>query len=279
MSNELTVQDEDGFDVQERSSNFIIGGMIKYNKGYILNKTEEPPPDITLLVRAIITCWVKWENNSPAEHRVTRSGQIHPQREDLPDQDQSFWEIGLDGVKPADPWKDTRYIHLINLQTGQDFTFVTDTWGGRMATGELKSSIRNIRMAHPNAMPIVKLGHSSFMSRRFGEVARPSFVIVGWHQGLKEVPAQSEQQLLAPAQEQLNTFAESAEKPAEQTVSELPQASLSEEMNDAIPDFDEDTPETKAAVPPSRPRRELKKTPTKADAEPASKKQNIRDAS
>src|SRR6516162_6743757 len=139
MAQELTVQGEDGFDVQERSSNFIIGGMIKFNRGYTLNKTEKLPPDITLLVIRIITCWVKWWDNAPLEHRVTHSGQIHPQREDLPDQDETLWQPGLD-EEPADPWKDTRYVHLINLQTGADYTFVTDTYGGRMCVGELKSS-------------------------------------------------------------------------------------------------------------------------------------------
>jgi hypothetical protein len=279
MSNELAVQGEDGFDVQERSSNFIIGGMIKYNKGYILNKTEEPPLDITLLVVSIVTCWVRWWDHAPTEHRVTHSGQLHPCREDLPDQDQSLWQVGLDGEKLADPWKDSRYVHLINLQTGQDFTFVTDTYGGRMAVGELKSSIRNVRMAHPNAMPIIKFGNSTFKSRKFGEVARPVFIIVGWHQGFKEVPAQSDQQLLAPAKEQLDTFAKSDNKPAEQIVSELPPVSLAEEMNDEIPDFDEDTEkQATKAVPPSRPRRELKKSPTKASGNPPSKKRNILDA-
>jgi hypothetical protein len=116
-----------------------------------LNKTDEMPPDTTLLVRSIVTCWVKWWDNSPVEHRVTHSGQLHPRRDDLPDNDKTLWQPGIDGEKPGDPWADTRYVHLINLQTGQDFTFIADTNGGRMAVGELKSSIRNVRMAHPNA--------------------------------------------------------------------------------------------------------------------------------
>jgi hypothetical protein len=280
MAQELTVQGEDGFDVQERSGNFIIGGMIKYhNHVYTLNKTEPVPPDITLLVIRIITCWVRWWDHAPTEHRVTRSGQLHPQRDDLPDQDETLWQLGLDGKNVADPWKDTRYMHLINLQTGQDYTLVTDTNGGRMAVGELKSSIGNVRRAHPEALPIIKFGDGTFKSKQFGEIPRPVLIIVSWHKGLKEVPAQSDQQLLAPAKEKPDAFAKSAEKPTEQIVSELPPVSLAEEMDDAIPNFDEGTEkQATKAMPPSRPRRELEKSPTKAGGKPPSKKRNILDA-
>jgi hypothetical protein len=282
MAQELTVQGEDGFDVQERSSNFIIGGMIKFNKNvYLLNKTEVINGDtIRLLVIRIITCWVRWWDHAPTEHRVTHSGQLHPERDDLPNNDKTLWQIGLDGEKGADPWVDTRYAHLINLQTGQDFTFIADTNGGRMAVGELKSSIRNVRMAHPKAMPIIKFGYDcTFMTKKFGAVARPNFIVVGWHKGMKDVPAQSDHQLLAPAKEQLDTFAKSDSKPTEQIVSELQPASLAEEMNDELPNFDDDTErQATKAVPPSRPRRELKKSPTKAGGNPPSKKRNILDA-
>jgi hypothetical protein len=260
MSQELTVQD-DGFDVRERSGAFIIGGMIKFNKIYTLNKTEQLPPDLTLLVIAIITCWVRWWDHAPTEHRVTHSGQLHPQREDLPDQDKTLWEIGLDSISPADPWKDTRYMHLINLQTGQDYTFVTDTNGGRMAIGELKSSIRNVRIAHPTATPIIKFGSTTFKSPKFGLVARPLFIVDGWHQGFKEAaPAQGEQQLLAPAT--------------------LPTKTLAEELDDAIPDFENENVESpKAAAPPlPNARRDLKKPPAKTGAKKPPHKRSILDA-
>ena len=270
MAQELTIQGEDGFDVQERSGSFIIGGMIKYHDHvYTLNKAEPVLPDTTLLVIRIITCWVRWWDQAPTEHRVTRSGQLHPQRDDLPDKDKALWQLGLDGKNGADPWKDSRYLHLINLQTGQDYTFVTDTYGGRMAVGELNSSIRNVRVAHPSAMPIIKFGDGTFKSRQFGLVPRPAFVIVEWHKGLKEVPAQGDQQLLAPAKEQLDAFAKSAEKPTEQIVSELPPVSLAEEMGDQIPDFSEPVTanEPKAPAPHPTARREIKKSsPAKATA-------------
>jgi hypothetical protein len=285
MSNELTVQGEDGFAVAERNSNFIIGTIIKFVKGaYIANKAEEMPAGIILLVVRIITCWVRWWDNAPTDHRVTHEGQIHPQCEDLPDRDENLWQISPFTGEPSDPWVDTRYVQLLDLKTGRDYTFIGDTHGGRMAVGELKSSVRNIRMAHPNALPIIKFGFGgTFKSKRFGLVARPVFIIADWHKGLKDVPAQSDQQLLAPAKEQL------------ETPGSLPKKTLAEEMADEIPNFDEAeavAPPQQSAPPPptttsavkatpanARPnaRRDLKKRPQKT-AKPAGKKQNILDA-
>jgi hypothetical protein len=287
MSQELVMQNDDGFDVQERSNNYIIGGMIKYfNHVYTLNKAEPLPPDLILLVLGIVTCWVRWWDHAPTEHRVTYSGQMHPRREDLPDLDKTLWQPGL-GDNLADPWKDSRYMHLIDLQTGRDYTFVTDTDGGRMAIGELKSSIRNVRMALPGAMALIKFGTTTFKSKRFGLVPRPLFENAGWRKGLKEVSAQISDQSKpqATTKEALDQFAKSADKPAAQTTtaqSELPlieaKKSLAEELNDSIPDFGEEA--TKASKPsPSSPRstarRELsRKASAKAARVPARKRVN-----
>ena len=126
----------------------------------------------------VTTVWVRWDDSKPIEHRITHPGQLHPDRADLPDLDQATWERGLNG-DPADPWRDTRYLRLIDPRTGQDFTFVTDTYGGRKAVGDLKSQIANVRFAHPGAVPVVQLG-STMMKTAFGLKPRPEFKVVGW---------------------------------------------------------------------------------------------------
>jgi hypothetical protein len=222
MGQELTLN-ADGFSVPERvGNNFIIGGMIKYHDHvYTLNKTEPMPLGTVLVALNIITAWVKWWDQLPVEHRVTQPGQFHPVRDDLPDQDKKKWQPGLDG-QPADPWKDTRYMHLIDPQTGQDFTFVTDTTGGRIAVGELKSAIRNVRMARPGAVAVVKLETGTFKSKRFGLVPRPIFKVVEYRGGLKEVPAQVADQS-KPEQALLPT--------------EVKAPSLAQDFNDDLPNF------------------------------------------
>jgi hypothetical protein len=184
MSNELTPQGDDGFSVPENSKGqFIRGQMTKFNDSvYIVDKTE-PLPDEPLIAVGAITAWVHWGkdkngNSKPIEHRVTAAGQIHPDRDDLPDQDESLWPLGLDG-KPADPWKDTRYLNLINPWTGADYTFVTDSYGGRKGVGILKSKITNVRMAHPRAVPVVKCTTAPFKTQ-YGMRKRPEFEVIGW---------------------------------------------------------------------------------------------------
>jgi hypothetical protein len=178
MSNDL--QTADGFDVPERGGgNLIVGKLMKFNNGaYVIDKTETLPPHTTLVVLDITTAWVKWRDGKPVEHRITYPGQVHPDRDDLPDQDEALWEEGLTS-EPADPWKDTRYVRMVDPRTGADYTFVTDSYGGRRAVGELKSQVSNVRYACPGAVPIVELGTTQ-MKTNYGPKPRPSFRVVGW---------------------------------------------------------------------------------------------------
>ena len=182
MSNDLTPHGDDGFAVRENSrGQFIRGQMIKYNDGaFIVDKTE-PLPDEALVAVGVVTAWVNWgedENGEtkPIEHRVTAASQIHPSRDDLPDQDDSLWPLGLNS-EPTDPWRDTRYLYLVNPRTGADYTFITDSYGGRRGVGSLK--VMNVRMAHPGAVPVIKTKSAPFKTS-YGMKKRPEFEVIGW---------------------------------------------------------------------------------------------------
>jgi hypothetical protein len=177
----IVVTPSDGFAVVEKhsSTTAIVGRILKFTDGqFIVDKTEKLPADTTLVAVGVVTAWVHWVDNKPVEHLVTQDGQYHPEREELADLDQDQWPFGLSGER-ADPWRDTRYLHLIDPQSGADYTFVTDSWGGRRAVGDLKSSIVNVRSAHPGAKPVILL-ESVPMKTRFGPRPRPSFKVVGW---------------------------------------------------------------------------------------------------
>ena len=170
---------DDGFAVQENAGGHIVGRMLKFLDGkFVVDKTETLPENTTLVAKAVITAWVHWVDGKPVEHRITQQGQSHPFRDELPDLDESTWPPGLND-EPADPWRDTRYLHLICPVTGQDYTFVTDSYGGRRAVGDLKGKIANVRAAHPHAVPIVQ-PTTGTMKTRFGTKARPDFKVVGW---------------------------------------------------------------------------------------------------
>jgi hypothetical protein len=70
---------------------------------FIAELTAHPP---------LVTAW-HGGGRKPIEHRVTAAGQIHPDRDDLPDRDEDSRRSGLSSA-PEDLWKDTRYLYLIN---------------------------------------------------------------------------------------------------------------------------------------------------------------------
>jgi hypothetical protein len=211
----------DGFTVAEKiGSNLIVGKMIKFtiDGKFKADKTDILPENTRLVAIDVTTTWTRWDEDKPTDHRITQPGQLHPDREDLPDQDEAEWKPGLNG-EPADPWRDTRYLRLIDPRTGQDYTFVSDTYGGRKAVGDLKSQIGNVRFAYPGAVPVVELG-STMMKTAFGLKPRPEFKVVGWR-NKGNAPAQ----LTHGPQN----------KPPEQNSSEIEPP-----FNDQIPSFDEE---------------------------------------
>jgi hypothetical protein len=177
---EVVLANTDGFAVAENAgASMIVGKMLKFADGkFLADKTETLAASTTLVAVNVTTAWVHWRDSKPIEHRVTHVGQSHPIRDELPDQDEGKWPVGLNN-EPADPWHDCRYLYLIDPNTGADYTFVTSSFGGRKAIGDLKDAIRNVRSVHPNALPLVQLG-SIMWKTRFGQKPRPDFKIVGW---------------------------------------------------------------------------------------------------
>jgi len=174
----------DGFDEVPREGFGIIRGhIVQYaDAHYLIGKTE-PADGRELAVTGVTTAWDKWRGKE-VEHRITEPGQYHPERDELGDLDQSIWEIGLNG-RSKDPWQDTRYLYLIDPQTGEELTFITATAGGRKAVGDLASQIRNVRRGDPGAIAIIRL-ESTTWKTRFGIKPRPSLKVVGWKQGRPE---------------------------------------------------------------------------------------------
>jgi hypothetical protein len=183
----------DGFAVQEkRTTGLILGRMLKFQEGrWRIEKEDFHPGNSHFAANGMATCWVKWQERRPVEHLVTQDGQRHPDREELGDLDQRRWEPGLNG-EPADPWRDTRYLHLVDKRTGAELTFITDSFGGLRAVGDLRSQIANVRCAHPGARAVVQLGSAQWKTK-FGLKLRPQFHVVDWLQG----PVSGEQLVLS----------------------------------------------------------------------------------
>jgi hypothetical protein len=111
------------------------------------------------------------------EYRVTRSGQRHPDEDELPSIPPEKWPLYNGEVQK--PWRDTRLVYIASPRTGEQFTLVVSTWRGRAGVGDLKDAIMNIRMARPAAMPIVRLGTEPRRDR-FGVKPGVKFIIDDW---------------------------------------------------------------------------------------------------
>jgi hypothetical protein len=199
MSELAMRNNDDGFAVQDKDGGGMISGkMVQFVDGkFIIDKVETVPAGTELIAMAMITAWVHWQDSKPVEHRITLLGRDHPDRNDLPDQDESLWPPGL-GDQPSDPWKDTRYLHLMNPKSGADFTFVSDSYGGRRAVSDLKRQISNMRGMHPTAVPIVQLAATE-MKTKFGKKLRPDFKVIGWRDNGQAQPEPAAKVLAKPA--------------------------------------------------------------------------------
>jgi hypothetical protein len=186
MSNSLIPSTfNDGFNVKiaRRANTLINGGILKYSHPeYKLNGDNIGIPKGRYIPLYLRDAWVLWENNKPAEHRITPDNGCPPMREELGCTDESQWPKGQNG-QPTDPWKFTYYLGLINQGNGAEVTFITDTLGGCRAIEDLQNQIANVRAAHPEARAIIELGTAPWKLKGGIKSTRPNFNVVDWVQG------------------------------------------------------------------------------------------------
>jgi hypothetical protein len=87
------------------------------------------------------------------------------------------WPLNLNGL-PEHPHKWTRYLYLLDTQTGTVSTFSTNTKGGHWACRDLTDQVGLMRGPRPGAVPIIAL-ESKIMPTEFRK-PRPHFKILGW---------------------------------------------------------------------------------------------------
>ncbi len=164
----------------EADRHLIKGQIIKFVDGkWTLNK-QPIAKEAQYIPIKLTMCWVRWENNRPAEHVWPRSSGFLPSREALSKADEVDWPIGLDD-KPKDPWQNTRLIYLTDLQTAETHTFTNSTAGIRHCYSSLARAVATMRKAHPLALPIVELDAVP-MKTKIGTKLRPHLKIVSWKQ-------------------------------------------------------------------------------------------------
>jgi hypothetical protein len=167
----------DGWDdtAAEAEARVIRGSLLKFSDWKWLVGKEKEAVEVKegrrLIAVATAAAWVKWQDGKPLEYRLRELGVAMPERGELGDNDRAGWELGPDR-EPRDPWQNTRFVHLIDPQTAEAFTFSTSSWGGIDCVINLADQIKRMRSTHPDAVPLVELGAAP-MSTRFGRKSRP----------------------------------------------------------------------------------------------------------
>ena len=162
--------------------------MLKFKKGDYICDGEEVPLGTKYIAHAVgwTKTWVHFEDQKVVErknYRVAR-GEKAPERDQLPDNDESKWPMGLSG-RPADPWVYQYLLPMENVSSGEVQIFVASSFGGRRAVADLCAaySRRAGKSKVGAGQPIVTLQMMLMPTKRFGEVPRQHLEIVGWDDG------------------------------------------------------------------------------------------------
>ena len=185
--------------LNEARKNATFERMLKYEKGqYFCDKKEVP-----LGTKVIVHCigwgkeWVKFKDGQFIERRVYRigKGERIPERQDLDDQDEKFWNIGLD-KQPRDPWVFRYLLPVQIVDTDETMIFTAQSFGGRRAVDDLCFTYAQRAARDKNCgQPIVRLESTTMPSKKYGNVQKPKFEIIGWDDGVVPVREMSAEDL------------------------------------------------------------------------------------
>jgi hypothetical protein len=158
--------------------------MLKFKKGTYICDGEE----ISLGTKLIAHCigwtktWVHFVDQKVVDRKVYRvsRGERAPERDQLPDNDQSQWPIGINKL-PADPWVYQYLLPMEDQRTGEVRIFVGSSFGGRRAVADLCAAYSRRAVKNKSSgQPIITLQMLLMPTKNFGDVPRPHFEIVGW---------------------------------------------------------------------------------------------------
>jgi hypothetical protein len=155
--------------------------LLKFVKGKWYNGDAEVAADREFIahVDQLAHGFIKFGGGKVIEQRiglVADASFVPPERAALGDTDESKWEIGPDG-KPRDPCVFQYLLPLEDGDTGELFTFVTNSHGGNGAIGKLTAVyVNNMHRGQPR----VQLVNGWYKHKTFGRVETPEFKVSGW---------------------------------------------------------------------------------------------------
>lgn len=181
--------------------------IMKFKKGhYYIDDTEVPiGSEYIAHCMGWTKSWIKFKGGTVAERRIYRMlhREITPDRTELDDLDVNKWETGLDG-RPKDPWV-LQFLLPLENRNGDLVIFVTSSYGGKRAVSDLCSAWgRKAAKQNSAGTPIVHLHEVMMPTKKFGDVPRPHFEIVGWDAGGEPVREVNPNELKGGTEEEMN---------------------------------------------------------------------------
>jgi hypothetical protein len=192
--------DDDGFGGSLNSTGRLLKGMLlKWSDTthWVDRDGLAPPP--TMLVVGVNEAIQRWHDKKPIETITTKPlPDLEILNEAVP---KSEWEPDFNG-NPKPPYQHEVIVHLVNLATGEIYTFIASSVGAHMAWDHLREAVMTMRaLRGARVMPLVRLAERP-MKTKFGLRGRPAFEIVNWHtpgDGTPALPTPETPRLSGPA--------------------------------------------------------------------------------
>jgi hypothetical protein len=201
MSNDLTpyepgLEDDDGFH-GSHSGRLLRGSYLKWTDAdHWVDRDGLTPPSPVLVV-AVNEVLQRWKANKAeviSDKPLPNPAQLN---DAIPI---SEWELDKNG-QPRKPWAHVVVVYLVDVATGQFYTYIAATAGAHIAYEALKEAVVIMRtLRGTRAMPVVNLSERPWKTN-FGWRRRPDFQIVGWKtpgDDTKMVPAKPTPQISGP---------------------------------------------------------------------------------
>jgi hypothetical protein len=158
-----------------------FGKLIKFAKGEWTHKDDQIAigTELVVVMDQAMRGWVRFEGGRPVEYRLgyIREGAKFADRHTLGHMDQAEWPRDKRG-DATDPWQQQHYVPMVHCETGELYTWVFSSHGGKQAFRDLARAYSPYRMTKQR--PVVTLQTDSYRHDTFGKIDVPLLKVERW---------------------------------------------------------------------------------------------------
>jgi hypothetical protein len=165
---------------------YLGAALVKFSKQgeYAISDIDTIPTGTWVVARCDLMelGFVRWADGKPTDRKVglVADGFVPPRKDDLPDRDESTWEIQDDGTR-RDPWAFQMSVPVTRLDAGgETYQFTAGSKGGLRCLSALTRAFGKRVADKKPGLPIVELQSDSYKHQRYGKIYFPVMHVVGW---------------------------------------------------------------------------------------------------